>query len=170
MPPWASDESTGNCLINARSETAAGKPAYREALRHRRCLVPASGFYEWRKAAGGGPKVPHHFRPADAGAGDAADGVLMIAGLWERRGDLRTFTILTCEPNDLVRPVHDRMPVVLPPERWADWLVPGAMDRDEAVSLLGVYPAERMKATAVSRAVNAPSAEGPELVEPAEGD
>ena len=166
VPPWARDESIGNRLINARSETAAERPAYREALRRRRCLVPASGFYEWRKVAGG-PKVPHHFRTADADAADVAGGMLMVAGLWERRGDLRTFTILTGEPNELVRPVHDRMPVVLPPNQWSAWLTPEPMEGGEAAGLLGVYPAGRMRAVAVSTAVNVPSAEGPALVEPA---
>src|SRR5262245_35107324 len=117
IPRWATDPAIGNRLINARSETVAEKPSFRDAFRKRRCLIPATGFYEWAKTAGG--KQPYHFRLLDGRP-------FAFAGLWERwdRGGepVESCTILTTAANAVVRPVHERMPVILPAEAFAAWL------------------------------------------------
>jgi len=119
VPYWAEAASIGNRLINARSETADAKPAYRQALRRRRCLVPASGFYEWKKV--GRARHPFYFRPPNGG-------LLAIAGLWERWHDgplsLETFTLLTTDANQILAPIHDRMPVILDRRAFEPWLDP----------------------------------------------
>lgn len=169
VPAWADDPSIGGRLINARSETAAKKPAFRDAFEARRCLVPADGFYEWQKRtapAGGKPvKVPWWIHRPDRRP-------FAFAGLWERwRADVEaaplvTFTILTTEPNERVRALHDRMPVILP-DRAAEerWLAPGA-GAEELAALLRPAPDDYLEAWPVSTAVNRPANDGPELVEP----
>src|SRR5262245_22263659 len=120
VPAWASDPNIGPRCINARSETAAGKRAFRAPFRKRRCLIPATGFQEWEKK--GKARQPFLFRMKDGQP-------FAFAGLWDRwtKGDGReTCTILTTEANDLVRPFHQRMPVIFPAEYYADWLNPGA--------------------------------------------
>src|SRR5688572_15850016 len=110
-------------MINARSEAAATKPAFRDALTKRRCLVPASGFYEWQRFEGEKRKQPWYIKVK-------GDSLFCFAGLWERwnapdgRGELRTFTILLTTPSDLIRPLHDRMPVILAPAKFGRWLDP----------------------------------------------
>ena len=124
VPAWADDPAIGGRLINARAETAATKPSFRAAWKARRCLVPMSHFYEWQAA--GRQKQPWAIAAA-AGEGVplAEAPLLAAAGLWERWHDeLETFTILTTEPNRLMRSLHDRMPVLLPGERWSQWLDP----------------------------------------------
>ncbi|HKI36710.1 MAG TPA: SOS response-associated peptidase [Gemmataceae bacterium] len=162
IPSWAKDPGIGNSLINARSETAAEKPSFRSAFRQRRCLVPASGFYEWQ-ATGGKHKQPYHFRRRDGKP-------FAFAGLWERWHDgdgqpVETCAILTTEANAVVRPVHDRMPVILPPGDFAAWLdprTPGA----EVGALLRPYPAEEMTGVPVGRYVSNPRNEGPQCLTP----
>jgi putative SOS response-associated peptidase YedK len=148
--------------INARSETVADKPTFRHALRKRRCLVPADGFYEW--AAHDGRKQPYCFRPWDGRP-------WAFAGLWERwegpQGQLESCCILTTGANDLVRPVHDRMSVILPERHWAAWLDAGLQDAGELVPLLRPYPADAMRAYPVGSAVNNPKNDGPVCLEPA---
>jgi putative SOS response-associated peptidase YedK len=161
VPSWAKDPSTGARLINARSETVAERPAFREAFRRRRCIIPADGFYEWRRA--GGRKQPHFFRMKD----DAPFG---FAGLWDRwEGEdgrvLDSCTILTTEANEVVRPVHDRMPVILSPADYALWLEQDARKRDLLAELLRPYPASEMTSHPVSPAVNSPRSQGAELIE-----
>jgi putative SOS response-associated peptidase YedK len=160
VPTWAKDPSVGARLINARSETVAEKPSFREAFRKRRCLIPADGFYEWRREGKG--KQPYFFRLRD-------DRPFGFAGLWERwegkSGEiLNTCTILTTAANEVLRPVHDRMPVILHPEEYSLWLQ--ADEREQAMlkEMLRPYPAEEMIAHPVSPLVNSPSNRGPELI------
>jgi putative SOS response-associated peptidase YedK len=162
IPSWASDANFGFKCINARSETAADKPAYRSAFRHRRCLILADGFFEWQKK--GKEKLPFLFRLRDGAP-------FAFAGLWERwsgpHGDGReTCTILTTEANDLVRPFHERMPVILPAEFHGDWHDPKTTAPQWLQTVLRPYPAEAMQAVPVSSWVNDARHEGPECVRP----
>ena len=161
--PWAKD--TKVAPINARSETAADKPLFRAALRKRRCLVPASGFYEWLALAGGKRKQPYCFRPGD-------ERPWAFAGLWERwqgpDGLVESCAILTTAANELVRPVHDRMPVILPRQHWGAWLDPQAQDAGGLVPLLRPYPADAMLAYPVGLLVNNPKNDGPRCLAPAQ--
>lgn len=164
IPYWAKDPSIGNRLINARGETLADKPAFKAAFAHRRCLIPADGFYEWQKAGRG--KQPHYIRRADGG-------MFAFAGLWERWSDeasrpIQTFTIITTQPNTLLEPIHNRMPVILPEARYDQWLDPGNHDIDALQALLEPFPASAMDAYPVSTYVNSPHNEGPECVRPVE--
>ena len=160
VPRWAKEPKG---LINARAETVAEKPSFRDSFRRRRCLVPADGFYEWR-AAGQRRKQPYAIR-------FAGDELLAFAGIWDRwlgasGEELVTCALLTCPPNEAVARLHHRMPVVLPGEEaMATWLDPEA---DPAVlrSLLVPLPAERTVIYPVSSRVNNPRAEGPELLAP----
>lgn len=163
VPAWATDSAVGNRLVNARSETAADKPSFREAFRRRRCLIPADGFYEWKKT--GGRKEPYYVRLRDGG-------LLAFAGLWERwrgadGGALETCTILTIDANDLVRRIHERMPVILERADYARWLDPRVQDVKAVQALLRACPAERMLAYPVSRAVNDPDRDDRTCAEPA---
>ncbi len=162
VPSWAKDPAGGDRMINARSETAAEKPSFRKAMRERRCLILADGFYEWKKTGGG--KQPFHIKMEDGRP-------FAFAGLWESWGrdgeTIRSCTILTTGANDLVREVHDRMPVILPRDAYAPWLDPGTRDPEPLLSLLVPFPPEAMTAYPVSRAVNSPSNDGPYCVEPA---
>lgn len=163
VPSWAKDPSIGNKMINARSETVAEKPSFRRAFDRRRCIIPADGFYEWRKD--GKRKIPMRFRLRDGRP-------FAFAGLWEAwrppggEGEtLFTCTILTTAANELVQPVHDRMPVILTQEAldlWLDREVPG----DGVASLLRPYPAREMEAYEVSPRVNSVANDDPELIEP----
>ncbi len=163
VPFWADDIKIGNRMINARSETAHEKSSFRAAFKYRRCLILADGFFEWRAEAQGGSKTPYLFKLKN-------DHPFTFAGLYEHKefpegGELHTCTILTCEPNDLVREYHNRMPVMLGADaRWA-WLDPEA-DQDTLRGLLTPYPAEEIKCFPVSRAVNSPENDRPEVVEP----
>lgn len=159
VPAWAKDPSTGARLINARSETAAGKPSFRSAFRRRRCLVPADGFYEWKAEAGG--KQPYRIAFRD-------DRPFAFAGLWEHwqgkdGAELESFTILTCEANALLRPLHARMPVILEPEAHARWLDP---DAGGVADLLLPYAGEGLHFFPVSRRVNSPRHDDAECIRP----
>ena len=160
IPAWAREPASGPRLINARSETAARKPSFRAAFRHRRCLIPADGFYEWQKRAGG--KQPYHIRLLDQQP-------MAFAGLWEtwRPHDdvatrpVETCTILTTRANSLMQPIHDRMPVILTPEDYAAWLDPESHDPDLLGQLLVPFPDDRLQAVAVSGHVNRPGNDDP---------
>jgi putative SOS response-associated peptidase YedK len=161
IPSWADDPKIGSRLVNARSETVADKPAFRSAYRHRRCLVPASGYYEWTMIDAK-TKQPACIRMRD-------DALFAMAGLWERwEGEgrpIESVTILTTEPNELVGQVHDRMPVILSPaacERWLD----GSADPGELGKLLRPYPADLMRWYEVSRLVNSPANDDQQCCEP----
>lgn len=161
VPSWADGVSVGNRMINARAETVAEKPSFRSALRQRRCLVLADGFFEWTKAAGG-KKQPWLFRLTTGGP-------FAFAGLWERwtkgeGGPLETCTVLTTEANDVVRPVHERMPVILTEGAEEMWLDPSARPED-LLRLLVPLPAEGMAAGAVLPWVNNPRHDDPRRLE-----
>lgn len=167
VPLWAKDPSPGPKCINARSETVATNNTYRDAFERRRCLVPADAFYEWRKVAGGKP-VPYAVAPRD--------GIFAFAGLWERWKNpadgsiLRSFTIVTGPANALCRPIHERMPVILPPDSWALWL--GEMDAspEQLLALLKACPAESIRVYQVGRAVGNVKNDEPGLLLPVEAD
>ncbi|HZY83543.1 MAG TPA: SOS response-associated peptidase [Gemmataceae bacterium] len=146
------------------SETAAVKPMFRAALRKRRCLIPADGFYEWLAVAGSKSKQPYCFRPPDGRP-------LAFAGLWERwegpERPVESCAILTTEANELVRPVHDRMPVILPREHWAAWLDPDLQDAGALLPLLRPCPADAMRAGPVGPLVGNPRNDGPGCLAPA---
>ncbi len=158
VPYWAKDPSRGP--INARSETVAEKPSFRDAFKKRRCLVVADGFYEWQKVAGGGKK-PFYFQLPDGSP-------FAFAGLWERwtRGDepLETFTILTKEANQIVGEIHPRMPVILGREGYAPWLDPDLQDGRALAGLLEAGPMEELTCYPVSTYVNSPANDSPECI------
>ncbi len=163
VPAWAEDPSVGNRLINARVETVARKPAFRDAYRLRRCLVPADGFYEWKRVPGRTRKVPFWIH-------DPERVPFAMAGLWEGwRGEgmepLGTFAILTTEASEELREIHGRMPVVLPPDAWEAWLDPGT-EPGRLAELLGRGTRRRLEAWEVSTLVNAPTNDVPACVEP----
>ena len=162
VPSWAK-EDVGFKMVNARVETIAEKPAFRDALKKRRCVVPASGFYEWKTV--GRIKQPMLVRWRD-------EQPFCFAGLWEtwRAPDgsvLESCAIITTEPNELMRSIHTRMPIMLTPEQCEPWLDPRVTDSQQAIARLSRQPAEAMSATAVSRFVSNVRHEGPECLAPA---
>ena len=161
VPSWAKDPTIGNKLINARAETVAEKPSFREPFARRRCLVPVDGFYEWSRR--GERKQPFYFHMKDGEP-------FAIAGLWERweGGDapLVTCTLLTTGANELLAPHHDRMPVIVRPEDYELWLDAEVRRADLLTPLLRPYEHQEMRAYAVSPRVNSPSNDDPHLVEP----
>lgn len=166
VPSWAKDPAMGVKMINARAETVAEKPAFRAAFRRRRCLIPASGFYEWQTQKGG-PKQPFWIAAADGG-------LLTFAGLWESwlspdGGELQTCTIITTEANDALRPIHHRMPVILAPADFAAWLdVRDETHTAAASALLRSAPDEITAAQPVSTRVNNVRHDDARLIEPVE--
>jgi putative SOS response-associated peptidase YedK len=162
VPFWAKDAKFGYSTINARAEEAASKPAYREALKKRRCLVPADAFYEWMKP-NAKLKIPYAIALT---SGEPC----ALAGLWEswrppEGPPLETFTILTTDPNEVTEPFHNRMPVILEPRDYDRWLDPGDPARPP-IDLLRPYPAERMRAWPVSDRVGNVRNNDPALLEP----
>jgi putative SOS response-associated peptidase YedK len=160
VPSWSNDEKIGARMINARGETVDEKPSFRSAVKTRRCLVPASGFYEWVQT--GGTKQPHFIHFSDGRT-------FAFAGLWERwhKGEadpLETFTIITTTPNELMQGLHDRMPVILPPGRYGEWLAPDPLHPDRLKELLAPCAAEGMEVYPVSTYVNRPANVGPECI------
>lgn len=168
LPPFASDLSFGSRLINARSETAAVKPSFRRAFRKQRCLVVADGFYEWK--AEGGVKRPHHFTLRDGGP-------FGMAGLWESwrpsedADQVESFTILTCDANADVGPIHHRMPVILKPESFSLWLGEGpvAVSGEELQAILRPFPDGGIATREVSTRVNSPAHDDPDCLQSATG-
>ena len=164
VPFWADDPSIGNRMINARSETAPSKPAYKQAFRKRRCLIPADGFYEWKKGDGK-KKTPYYIRPEE-------DRPFGLAGLWEHWSakdgstQIDSCTILTSKPNDVVGRLHNRMPVIIPSDAFDVWL--HSEDTDEVKALLSPRVSDPMKAFAVSTHVNRPVNDDPSCIEPVE--
>lgn len=164
IPSWAKDSRIGSTLINARADALDSKPAFRNAFKKRRCLVLADGFFEWRKE--GTKRRPFYFRVADAR-------VFAFAGLWEVWKDpqgvwVPSCTIVTTEPNDLVRPLHDRMPVILPRDAYDDWLNVELLDDRRLGSLLMPYPADKMTMREVSSRVNSVRNDDPACIAPLE--
>lgn len=168
VPSWARVATGGPPMINLRAETVSQKPAFRRTLARRRCIIPADGFYEWKDMGGGRRKQPYFVRSR---GGEP----LALAGLWDVWKDpedqdaewLRSCAIVTTEPNELVAPLHDRMPCVLAEEHWDTWLDPGVADADLLASFLRPYPAERMVAWPVGTEVNSVRNDGAHLVDPA---
>ena len=180
VPSWAKDPSVGDRMINARAEGIADKPAYRRALARRRCIIPADGFYEWQVV--GPPKTPKG-RPAKQPMFiHRRDGEPMaFAGLWEvwklpegaapvdgtdDEGWLRSTTIVTTRANELLTPLHDRMPVLLPESAWARWLDPAQRDVTAVEELLVPAPDDELEFWPVSSLVSNADNNGPELVAP----
>ncbi len=164
IPFWAKDPAIANRLINARSETAAEKPAYRAAMKYRRCIVPATGFYEWQKRSR--EKQPYFVHLKESA-------VMAMAGLWELwqspdGSEVESCTILTTDANELLRPIHDRMPVLLRPDDHTTWLDPAARDPREIEHLLRPAESDTMDMYAVSRRVNSPKHEDAGCMEPAQ--
>ena len=163
IPLWATERTIGNKLFNARAETIAVTPAFRDAFAKRRCLIPANGFYEWKKATSG--KEPYAIVPAD-------DGLFAFAGLWERWRDpasqevVRSCTIITVPANEVLAPLHERMPAILDQALWAKWLGEDSVKRPEILKMLKPYPAERMRAYRIGQRVNNVRNDDAALLEP----
>lgn len=159
IPSWSSGPRPGP--INARSETIAQKPTFRDSFRERRCLIPSTGFYEWQKV--GSRKVPHLIRLR-------SQEPYALAGIWDIWGEgkerIAICCIITVAANDLVRPLHERMPAILRPEEYGAWLDPKT-PLSQVQALLRPYPAEEMEVVRVGQAVNSPRNDGPECVAPA---
>jgi putative SOS response-associated peptidase YedK len=172
VPHWAKDESIGRKLNNARAEDIADKPSFRQAVRRRRCIIPASGFYEWQAvpATQGGGKQPWYVSPAaDAALPFAFAGLFEAwrpAGSTDHDAWLLSCCIVTTAPNELMARIHDRMPVILRPEHWAAWLNRGQRDPAPLAPMLQGVPSSAMQAWPVSHAVNRGAAEGEALIEP----
>ena len=170
VPSWAKDPSVGNRMINVRAESVSEKPSFQRILQRRRCVIPADGFYEWKAMGKGRKKQPFLIRARDGRP-------LALAGLWEVWKDrqdqdaewLRSCTILTTEPNDLVAALHDRMPAVLLPEAVDTWLDEEVTDVETLTALLVPYPSELLEVWPVSTDVNDVKNNRPDLVEPLEG-
>ena len=159
IPSWAKDAKIGNSCINARVETVDTKPAFRSAVKKRRCLVMADGFYEWRRA----DKQPH-FISLKSGE------QMAFAGLWEfwksPEGPVESCTICTTEANEMMGQLHDRMPVILPRQTVDHWLDPSVNDPDELRPMLAQFPGDEMRAWPVGKAVGNVRNQGPQLMEP----
>ncbi len=165
LPFWAKDPKIGNKLINARAETLSEKPSFKYALTNRRCLIPADGWYEWKKQTGG--NQPYYLRRKDSE-------LFAFAGLWEEwktpEGEmLATCTIITVKPNELMAQIHHRMPALIKPQHEAEWLDPAAHYAPALTQLLQTYPDDELAAIPVSRAVNSPALNDPMLIEPDPG-
>jgi putative SOS response-associated peptidase YedK len=178
VPFWAKDPSIGSRMINARAETVQSKPAFRQAFKRRRCLLPADGYYEWQRLDGAGGsadspagkgKQPYFITRRDGGP-------LAFAGLYElwrdrelpddhERAWLWTATIITTSAPDELGRIHDRMPMVIEPERWADWLDPASDDPADLAALLAPATSGGLTSYPVSTAVNSVRHNGPELIE-----
>ena len=162
IPSWSKDPAIGNRLINARAETVTEKPSFRNTFKRHRCLIPASGFYEWQRLERG--KQPYFVRMSDWRP-------FAFAGLWDRwegpeEGAIETCTILTTAANTVLSPIHDRMPVILPPAHYDRWLDPALKEPDTLTSLLVPFPPDEMLAFPVSLRVNAPSTDDAGCIAP----
>lgn len=167
VPSWAKDISVGSKMINARAETLAEKPSYRRPLSRRRCLIPADGFYEWKKNPDG-TKTPMHIRLKSGS-------LFAFAGLWEvwqspDGSELPSGTVITTRPNELMADIHDRMPVILPESAYEQWLDPDEHPPEEFLDLLGPYPAKELEAYPVSSRVGSPKNDDRRLIEPVAKD
>ena len=160
VPHWSKGPDNRYSMINARAETVHEKPAYRDAFKHRRCIIPADGFYEWQQANG---KQPYYIKRSN-------DEPFAFAGIWERwQGNegqvIESCSIIVTEANDLIEKIHDRMPVILPPKAFTQWLDP-ALTHYQARKLLKPFPSVFMAMYPVSRAVNSAKHDDPSLIDP----
>jgi putative SOS response-associated peptidase YedK len=163
IPSWVKDPKQFALLINARLEGIESKPSYRAAMKRRRCLIPADGFYEWKKEGNG--KQPYFVRARDRQP-------FAFAGLWETwndrdGGEVETAAIVTCDANATLAPIHDRMPVIVAPENYDAWLDAEKIDAKQAVALVGSAPDDLLEAYAISTRVNSVKHDDPENVAPA---
>jgi len=161
IPSWAKDPTIGNRMINARAETMAQKPSFRSAFHRRRCLILADGFYEWRKDNG---KTPYYIHLESRQP-------FAFAGLWDTwqskdGSEIRSCTIITTSPNELMATIHNRMPVILPAEAYPIWLDPQNQDTRQLTDMLAPYPAAQMAAYPVSKTVNNPKTDLPACILP----
>jgi putative SOS response-associated peptidase YedK len=164
IPAWSKDPAIANKLINARAETLAEKPSFRGSFKYKRCLIPADGFYEWKIEAGQKTKTPYFIHMKD-------NQPFAFAGLWDEwhspdGNTLRTCTIITTTPNELMSILHNRMPVILDRQDFDDWLNPIPQPPENLTRLLQPFPPDRMSAHPVSTLVNAPANDRPELIVP----
>jgi putative SOS response-associated peptidase YedK len=163
VPSWAKDPAIGSRMINARAETLAEKPAFRSAYRYHRCLIPADGFFEWQTRPGLKTKVPHFIRLKSREP-------FTFAGLWEHwqapdGSELHSAAIITTTPNELMAPIHNRMPVILPTPARRTWLDTAAGSPGDLGRLLTAYPADEMEALPISALVNSPANDRPEVIQ-----
>lgn len=169
IPSWSKEKNPHYSMINARAETVASKPAYRVAFKRRRCLIPVSGFYEWHPE-------DHYKQPyaiTMKHQTNEKSTLFSLAGLWEhwesKEGELiESCSIVVTDANEVLKPIHDRMPVILDPENYDKWLDPKNHDTDKLATLLKPYPATLMKAYPVSRRMNDPSHDEPDCIQPVE--
>jgi len=164
IPSWAKDISIGQKLFNARAETITENPSFRESFMKRRCLIFADGFYEWATVPGNPKRTPFRVTRND-------ESLFAFAGLWDvwhdPEGDsILSTTIITTTPNELMKSFHHRMPVILPNDRFNDWIVPGSVQPEELMSFLTQYPARLMKAYPVSANVNSAANDDLSCLEP----
>ncbi len=162
VPSWAKDISVGSRMINARSESLSDKPAFRNAVKFRRCIVPASGFYEWK--AESSRKVPYYIHLSDGAP-------MGLAGIWEawktsESSSLETFTILTTSANPLIASIHDRMPVILRPDSYGLWLNKDVKNPEQLQPLYSPYPADLLTLYPVSTLVNSPMNDDSACIDP----
>lgn len=165
IPSWSKDPSIANKLINARGETLAEKPSFRGSFKHKRCLIPADGFYEWKAQTGAKTKTPYFIHMKDRKP-------FAFAGLWDEwqspaGAAVRTCTIITTAPNELMSTLHNRMPLILDEKNYADWIDPAPRTPDSLLQLIQPFPADKMSAYAVSTLVNSPGSDRAEMVVPA---
>ena len=159
IPEWAKDPAVGNRLANARGESIAEKPSFRDAFKRSRCLVPASGFYEWKTVAG--KKQPYYIRPRT----EELFALAGVSAVWNGpQGPVRTVCLITTEPNELMRGIHERMPVIVARDDYGAWLDPGNQDAGKLKAFIRSFPAERMEAYAVDKAVSNARNEGAQLI------
>jgi len=166
IPMWAKDPSIGNRFINARGETVAEKPSFRGSFKYKRCLILADGFYEWKANSGKKTKTPFYIHMKNRRP-------FALAGLWDvwegpDGSNIKTCTIITTTPNELMEHVHDRMPVILHPRDYAKWLDVSPQTPENLLPLIKPYPADEMSAYRVSPLVNRPVNDTPELIVPVE--
>jgi len=164
IPMWAKDPEIGNRLINARGETLAEKPSFRGSYRHKRCLILADGFYEWKSFGGRKTKTPYYIHMQDRKP-------FAIAGLWDHwespdGSSIKSCTIITTTPNELMGAIHDRMPVILHPRDYAKWLNSAPQTPENLQPLIKPFPADAMTAHPVSTLVNKATNDSPEMVVP----
>ena len=162
IPSWAKDPAIGARLINARAETLTEKPAFRTAIKRRRCLILSDGFYEWQSSAENKSKLPMYIRLKSREA-------FAFAGLWDiwaapDGSEIRTCSIITTQPNSLIAPIHNRMPVILPKEMYSRWIETSEVNPIIYTNQLVPYPAEQMEAYPVSKSVNNPQIDAVSLI------
>jgi putative SOS response-associated peptidase YedK len=164
VPSWAKEPEIGSRLINARGETLAEKPSFRGSYKYKRCLILADGFYEWKSQPGTKTKTPYFIHMKNRKP-------FAFAGLWDEwnsadGSQIRSCTIITTGPNELMKPIHDRMPVILEPADYPRWLDSSPQTPESLQPLIRAYPADKMSAYPVSTLVNKPSIDNSELIQP----